>query len=108
MSEFSVDPFDGKGIRLALRNSQFARIVDQIGVDLILITEVLHTMWDLVDDSLEGVFALLPHDGPAHHTACVSLDSCHEVDAFFFVSMNVKSSSNSMVCRSSGKGASGS
>ena len=108
MSEFCVDTFDGKGIGLALRNGQFARIIDQTWVDLILITEVLHTMRGLVDDRLESFSALLPHDGPAHHTACFSLDSRHEVDAFFLVSMKVNNSSNSIVCSSSGKGASGS
>ena len=108
MPQFSIDTLDGESICFAFRNRELARIIDQRSIQRKLIAKVLMCFGAAINQVLKAFTISVPQHPPTNHTACFSLYCCDDVDAFFFVSMNVKSSSSSIVCSSSGRGASGS
>lgn len=107
MAEFCVHTFNRKGIRFSFRDTQFLRVINQGWIKRKFITVILFGFGAFINQCLKTDFISLPEYPPPHHTASFSLYCCDDVDALFLVSMKVKSSSNSIVCRSSGGGVSG-
>ena len=108
MAKLSIHPFNWKGICFPLRNRKLAGIVDEGWIYRKRIAKILLCLGAGINQVLKAFLVSYPEHTPTDYTSCFSLYSSDYVDAFFLVSMKVKSSSNSIVCSSSGKGASGS
>ena len=75
MAKIRLHTFNGIGFCFPIGDGQHARVVDQAGIDRVVVAEVLPAMRRLIDNCLESFFALHPDHRPADDTARFSLDS---------------------------------